>query len=39
LKAAQSLGYEIKLIKGIAFSKTYLFNDYVDHFYLNKKKC
>lgn len=39
LKAIQGLGYEIKLIKGIEFSKAYIFNDYVDHFYMKKKEA
>ena len=37
LKAVQSLGYEITLIKGYEFTKTDLFSDYVNHFYNIKK--
>jgi len=38
LKAVKPHGYKINLIKGYEFSKTNLFNEYVDHFY-EKKKC
>ena len=37
LKAIQSLGYQITLIKGIEFDKTDLFSGYVKHFYDKKK--
>jgi len=37
LKAAVKLGYEIKLIEGIRFSKFNPFNEYIDHFYNLKK--
>ena len=37
LKAVQELGYKITLIKGYEYTKTYLFNEYVDHFYDIKK--
>lgn len=33
LKAVAKLGYEIKLLKGMEFSKEDLFTDYVNHFY------
>jgi hypothetical protein len=36
LKAIVERGYKVKLIKGIEFSKAYLFNDYVDHFFHQK---
>lgn len=37
LKAIEKDGYKITLIRRVEFSKTYLFNTYVEHFY-NKKK-
>ena len=37
MKALLKYGYSFKLITGYEFSKTYLFNDYVEYFY-NKKK-
>lgn len=37
LKAVSKLGYKIELISGYAFTKEYLFNEYVDHFYNQKK--
>jgi hypothetical protein len=37
LKAVQSLGYKFKLIRGYEFSKTNLFNEYVDHFFNIKR--
>jgi DNA polymerase type B, organellar and viral len=36
LKAIVERGYKVKLIKGIEFSKAYLFNEYVDHFFHQK---
>lgn len=38
LKAVIPHGYEVKLIRGIEFSKIDLFTDYVKHFYQIKKK-
>jgi hypothetical protein len=37
LKAVEDKGYTIKLIEGYEFSKTYLFKDYIDHFYSIKQ--
>jgi len=37
LKKGIENGYKIKLIKGYSFSKKYLFNEYVNHFYNIKK--
>jgi DNA polymerase type B, organellar and viral len=37
LKAAEKLGYKIKLLKGESFSKCKMFNDYIEKFYLLKK--
>lgn len=36
LKAIVERGYKVKLIKGIEFSKAYLFNEYIDHFFHQK---
>ncbi|KAH8901783.1 hypothetical protein BR93DRAFT_888739 [Coniochaeta sp. PMI_546] len=33
LKAVIPLGYKVKLLKGIEFTKAYLFKDYVEHFF------
>jgi hypothetical protein len=33
LKAIVKRGYKVKLIKGFEFSKAYLFNEYIDHFF------
>jgi hypothetical protein len=38
LKAVEKLGYKITLIKGLEFSKEYLFQDFVDHFYKIKQQ-
>ena len=37
LKAVQKYGYKIELIKLHEFTKTYLFNEYVEHFYKIKQ--
>jgi hypothetical protein len=37
LKAVSKLGYKIELISGYAFTKEYIFNDYVKYFYELKK--
>jgi len=37
LKAVVKLGYTFRYIKGYQFSKTFLFNDYMNHFYDIKK--
>jgi hypothetical protein len=37
LKAVQKLGYQITLIRGYEYSKIFLFNGYVQHFYESKK--
>lgn len=37
LKAVKDIGYKIELISGYEFSKEYIFNDYVNHFYKIKK--
>lgn len=37
LKAVEKLGYQIKMIKGLEFSKTNLFSGFVHHFYNEKK--
>jgi hypothetical protein len=37
LKAVEKLGYKITLIKGLEFSKEYLFQDFVEHFYKIKQ--
>jgi hypothetical protein len=37
LKAVARLGYKIELISGFAFTKEYIFNGYVEHFYNLKK--
>jgi len=37
LKAVSELGYEVKLIEGVEFSKFRPFDDYIDHFYNLKK--
>lgn len=36
MKAIVERGYKVKLIKGIEFSKAYLFNEYIDHFFHQK---
>jgi len=38
LKAVIPFGYKITLIKGVSFSKSLLFNKYINHFYEIKKK-
>jgi hypothetical protein len=38
LKAAEKLGYKIKLLKGQSFSRAKMFNDYIEDFYLIKKE-
>jgi hypothetical protein len=38
MKTLLNYGYKFKLIKGYEFSKYYLFNEYVNHFYNIKKK-
>lgn len=37
LKAAVKLGYRVTLVEGKSFSKEYIFNDYIDHFYKIKE--
>jgi len=37
LKAVKAQGYKIKLISGYEFSKTNLFQRYIEHFYNIKK--
>jgi DNA polymerase type B, organellar and viral len=37
LKAAEKLGYKIKLLKGQSFRRAKMFNDYIEDFYLIKK--
>lgn len=39
LKAVKAYGYKIEVIKAHNFSKSYLFNDYVDFFYNFKKNA
>jgi hypothetical protein len=39
LKAAEKLGYKIKLLKGQSFSRAKMFNDYIEDFYLIKKEA
>jgi DNA polymerase type B, organellar and viral len=38
LKAAEKLGYKIKLLKGQSFSRAKMFNNYIEDFYLIKKE-
>lgn len=37
LQAAKDLGYKIKVIKALEFSKRKIFNEYIQHFYDKKK--
>jgi len=39
LKAAEKLGYKIKLLKGQSFSRAKMFNNYIEDFYLIKKEA
>lgn len=39
LKAVAPLGYNFKIVRAHEFSKAYLFNDYIDHFYTLKKNA
>jgi hypothetical protein len=39
LKAAEKLGYKIKLLKGQSFSRAKMFNNYIEDFYLIKSEA
>ncbi len=39
LKAMSEIGYNIRIINGMSFSKAYLFKDYINHFFHIKQQA